>query len=382
LPSYSPQQATQGPAYSNKAAVAKVLTQVLGGMDMRSAEQDERNLAQKRTADRQSEIDRIFSTLNPPSNLPTKDDDGNPMPAVGPSKEQAGRMALARMLAGSSNPAMAQAGLSLAMKGPEAPIIKESDGKIFVLSPDGGKLLNQYGGGKVAPPNVSDVTPESLKKYQETGDASVLVPRIKQQAVDTGGGTTFVNPENPPQGGIPKTMSPAEVATDQRDRARMGFEGINLPPSGAMDHGATATQIPPGVQAARDDGRMKILLDEQARLKGLGQTDPALEREIQLVSGQASKRAHPESGRQLPNRPQKVFRKAGSITRTLSMRGCNRAWICRCGSTNPGRRFRSSRPAWARRRGLAWLARLRLWACRIRWCRRSTTATWLRSRSS
>jgi hypothetical protein len=82
------QGATQGPAYSNKAAVAKVLTQVLGGMDMRAAEQDERNLAQKRTADRQAEIGQIFDAAQG-GDAKRYDANGNLVVAAGEKEPEA-----------------------------------------------------------------------------------------------------------------------------------------------------------------------------------------------------------------------------------------------------------------------------------------------------
>ena len=49
--------------------------------------------------------------------------------------------------------------------------------------------------------------------------------------------------------------------------------------------GTVNGQIPPNVQAQRDQGRLQILLSERARQQAAGQVDPALEREIQLAQG-------------------------------------------------------------------------------------------------
>jgi hypothetical protein len=275
------------PVYSGTAAVAKALMGALGGYEQGQAEKGQRELASRKEANRQAEIDSIFKTVGGgdqayiPASGVQKDDNGNPMPGSAAASPANPRLALARLMARSTDPNLAQTGLAGLLKGPDAPIVKEVGDSLYVLSPDGRTVISKFGGGKIAPPNIADATPESLAAYQQSGDASVLKPRIKQVAVDTGGGTAFVNPEAPPTGVIPKTMSPGETAVDQRDRARLRFEGVDTGPG----------VIPPAVQAARDDGRMKILLEERAKLAATGQTDPALEREIQLTQRSAAPRA-------------------------------------------------------------------------------------------
>lgn len=91
------QQAMQGPAYSNKAAVAKALTQMLGGMEAKNAEAKQLELAQRQSDARQAEMAGIIEAAQ-----------------GGEGK----RAELAKMLAQSRNPAMAQAGLQMMMKGP------------------------------------------------------------------------------------------------------------------------------------------------------------------------------------------------------------------------------------------------------------------------
>jgi hypothetical protein len=150
------QGATQGPAYSNKAAVAKVLTQVLGGMDMRAAEQDERNLAQKRTADRQAEIGQIFDAAQ-----------------GGDAK----RGELARLLARSSNPALAQAGLSMVLK-------PDKEEEPYTLKP--GEI--RYGrGGKVLAQAPDKQEPYTLgpdqSRYDANGNLVVAAGEKEPEAV-------------------------------------------------------------------------------------------------------------------------------------------------------------------------------------------------------
>lgn len=218
------------PILSPWQGVARMAQSLFGGLDLAHANQQELALAKQKQADKAAEIDAILKTAGVTSPAGTAEAPGGgaqagpsaaPSPAMAPGGP---RMALAAMLARSSDPTLSQAGLGMVLKGPDQPIVKEVGDQLFVLSPDGRQVLARYGGAKIAPPNVADVTPESLAKFKETGDPSVLVPRIKQQAVDTGSGTVFVNPEAPPQGAIPKAMSPAEAAAASRDSARLYYE--------------------------------------------------------------------------------------------------------------------------------------------------------------
>lgn len=150
------QQAMDGaPVYSNKAGVAKMLTAILAGVQQQSAEKDQRSLAERREAGRKSEMDAVFKAMQGepaylPADLPQKDDEGNAMP--GSVAKAPDRMALARVLAASSNPAMAQAGLQLAMKGPEKP-------EAFTLKPG----ERRYVGDRVVA-EVPDMPKDTHKK--------------------------------------------------------------------------------------------------------------------------------------------------------------------------------------------------------------------------
>jgi hypothetical protein len=85
------------PVYSNKAAVAKALQGMLGSMEVNNAEKAQRELAQRRSDEKQQEMAGIIEAAQ-----------------AGEGK----RGELAKLLAGSKNPAMQQAGLSMMMKGP------------------------------------------------------------------------------------------------------------------------------------------------------------------------------------------------------------------------------------------------------------------------
>lgn len=87
------------PLYSNKAAAAKVLTSMLGGMQMRDAEKEQRALAERRTAGRQEEMGRIIEAAQ---------------------GGEGRRAELAKLLAMSKNPGMAQAGLAMMTERPKS----------------------------------------------------------------------------------------------------------------------------------------------------------------------------------------------------------------------------------------------------------------------
>lgn len=293
------------PVYSDKAGIAKMLTAVLGQVDSARLGNAQIALAKQRQADERSEMDRIIaaatgqSSTNPAVAGPAS---GAQVPGGGPPVSMApagvpgsdanapapnSRFALAQIMARSSNPQLAQAGLGMILKGPDAPIVKETAEGLVVLSPDGMHVLNKVGGAKITPPNVADVTPESLAKYQQSGNPADLVPRIKQQTVDTGNGTMFVNPESPPSGVIPKSMTPGEAATTGMRAAELRDQGVAVPgapggpaPSGDMPTAPGGNVVSPQTQAARDQQRMQILLGERQRLAANGTTDPALETEI------------------------------------------------------------------------------------------------------
>lgn len=176
---------TSQPIYSNRAALAKVLMGVFAGQQVRDAEKSQRDLAERKDASRRGEMDAIFKALEgkgdgtPPQMVPgSVDEQGNPLPgagvpsaAVSPAGQGGGgRMNLARLLANSADPGMRQAGLSLAMKGPESPLVKEAGGQIFVMSPDGTRLLAQHGGGaELAKFDPKDYTPDSWAAFERSG---------------------------------------------------------------------------------------------------------------------------------------------------------------------------------------------------------------------
>jgi hypothetical protein len=85
------------PVYSGKAAVAKALQGMLGSMEVNNAEKAQRELAERRSTEKQQEMAGIIEAAQ-----------------AGEGK----RGELAKLLAQSKNPAMAQAGLSMMMKGP------------------------------------------------------------------------------------------------------------------------------------------------------------------------------------------------------------------------------------------------------------------------
>lgn len=123
------------PVYSDRAALAKVLMGALAGYQTQSAEREQRQLAEKKTAGRHAEMDAIFKaaeggTTDVPQPVKT-DDDGNPMPSAGTmTTPPASRSQLARLLARSSDPRLSDAGLGMILKGPSKIEWKDAGGEL------------------------------------------------------------------------------------------------------------------------------------------------------------------------------------------------------------------------------------------------------------
>lgn len=127
---------------------------------------------------------------------------GEPEQPSGQMQQPTQQERMAWLLRGAGNPAsapMAQAMLAQAMKGPN-------------------EML-----GKIEP---KDYTPDSFSKFMQTQDASVLRPRVKQEAVNLGGSTQFVDPYAPPVS-MSHTMAPGEQARLQQQQ----FEWNNFSPA-------------------------------------------------------------------------------------------------------------------------------------------------------
>lgn len=86
------------PVYSNRAGLARLLAGALAGHQMQGAQKEKMALAEQAKAQRSSEMDAIIQASESPD----------------PNK----RLALAKLLARSSDPGMQQAGLGMLMKGP------------------------------------------------------------------------------------------------------------------------------------------------------------------------------------------------------------------------------------------------------------------------
>lgn len=88
----------QTPVYSTRAGLARLLAGALAGHQMQGAQKEKMALAEQAKAQRSSEMDAIIQASESPD----------------PNK----RLALAKLLARSSDPGMQQAGLGMLMKGP------------------------------------------------------------------------------------------------------------------------------------------------------------------------------------------------------------------------------------------------------------------------
>jgi len=85
------QQATDAsqPIYSNRAALAKVLTGLIAGQQVKSAEKAQRDLADRKEVARRGEMESIFKALEGGDSAPqgptpgSRDEQGNPIPGAG-----------------------------------------------------------------------------------------------------------------------------------------------------------------------------------------------------------------------------------------------------------------------------------------------------------
>ena len=93
------QSLSPSPVYSNKAGIAKMLTGLLGGLERGAAEKGERDLADRKSRASKEEMEGILAAA--------KGEEGTPQ-----------RAQLAELLARSSNPHNAQAGLAMLLKPP------------------------------------------------------------------------------------------------------------------------------------------------------------------------------------------------------------------------------------------------------------------------
>jgi hypothetical protein len=139
------------PVYSNKAAVAKALQGMLGSMEVNNAEKAQRELAQRRSDEKQQEMAGIIEAAQ-----------------AGEGK----RGELAKLLAGSKNPAMQQAGLKLMMEKPEQ--------EAYTL-PEGGR---RYKGDKLIAENpkpvVAEKEPEAIRTMRASMTAAGIDPASPQ----------------------------------------------------------------------------------------------------------------------------------------------------------------------------------------------------------
>jgi hypothetical protein len=133
----------------------------LGGYEQGQAEKSQRELAGRKEAGRKSELDAIFEKVGPPTDP---------------------KMQLARLLAGSSDPALAQTGLGMALKGPSKVTYQDAGNAISVLDESGNEIRQipkgvtpdaRYGKETVGADTqyTSTHVPESVKFTQGREDA-------------------------------------------------------------------------------------------------------------------------------------------------------------------------------------------------------------------
>ena len=198
---------SDGPVYSNRAGLAKMLTGVLGNVQMRGAEKEQRALAERQQAAKRSEMDAILAATQGdagylPQGAPQVDDEGNAMPGAPKGPD---RMKLAALLARSSNPNLQQAGLALAMKGPPE---EES----FSLKPG----EKRFRGSRVVAEVPVEAKPEDPKKgavrERIQGDQMLQEDWDGQQWAQIGGGGRW----NPKAGTTVNVNGPKESFKNEK----------------------------------------------------------------------------------------------------------------------------------------------------------------------
>ena len=166
---------SNAPVYSNRAGLARLLSGALAGHQMRSAGEEKKALAEKAQATRSSEMDAIIAASESPD----------------PNK----RLALAKLLARSSDPGMQQTGLGMLMKGPGKVEWKDAGDKLVGIDETGRPIP-----GMEMPKGVG---PDARFRHENV-DAST---RYRTETVDAGTRLTHGTP------------SASAMMTDQRARS-------------------------------------------------------------------------------------------------------------------------------------------------------------------
>jgi hypothetical protein len=176
------QQGMDERVYSPAAGIAKALTIALGNADAGRAERSMMALAQQKQATHQAELANIIAAATggqgntsdvpgggPPVSMANPGVSGCCRPGCG---DRPRRWTLRARQAPCQLPRPADfAGWPRhAAQGSGRADHQGNARRPGRLSPDGMHVLNKIGGAKIAPPNVADVTPESLAKYQQSGD--------------------------------------------------------------------------------------------------------------------------------------------------------------------------------------------------------------------
>jgi hypothetical protein len=148
------QQSLSGaPAYSNRAALARVLQGVIAGRGVKDADQQALSISKQREDERQGEMTRIFDAAS----------------------TETGRAGLAKLLAQSRNPALSQAGLSMILKGKD-----EKFGTEPRYDENGAYLVSESG-------TIKRINAGAAPKYHAVAPGSALVaePRAGQSQAPT-----------------------------------------------------------------------------------------------------------------------------------------------------------------------------------------------------
>lgn len=188
--------------------LARIVQALVGAYQNKGLDAEEKDFNTQQQGKLASALDSYqrLSAGGPVPQPVKQDDEGNPMPDPGtmPPDPRGARMALIN----SGIPALQQFGVQ------------------SMLTQD-----KQTPFGKIDP---KDYTPESLTAFAQSNDYTKLVPRVKKEGVDTGTGTTFVDPFNPPSN-VPKSKRDFIQANGQNVLADIN----SLPLGTAVNPGLT-----------------------------------------------------------------------------------------------------------------------------------------------
>jgi hypothetical protein len=219
------QQGMTGPAYSGKAAVAKALTQLFAGSQIKDAEKEQRGLAERKEQGRKAEMDTLFEFINQKPaqgpGMPQMDDEGNPLPG-NMDQTAAKRMELARTMLGSRNPQLQQFALQSMM--PKAGKLERVDlGDRIGLMDEAGNVVKEIPKGVGPDTRYSRETVGADTKFtHSTPSATAVLGDERTRAEGAANRGVTVRGQNMADERAKDVYDPAQIFGQQPGAAKRG----------------------------------------------------------------------------------------------------------------------------------------------------------------